>query len=114
MDRKGLQTPSGALDRHTSSTLLLNPDFDLTSFSTTALEGLPPFEETDHDDEDDTFFKTRSAKGRSLPRKGSAGGGSAGASGAGIGTGSDGGSGGSRQRSKTFDDVDMNDMTIER
>lgn len=60
MDRKGQQTPS--LDRHTASTLQLNPEFDLTSFSITALEGLPRFEETDNDD-DDTFFKTRSKKG---------------------------------------------------
>lgn len=64
----------------------MNPEFDLTSLSATAVEQLAPFEETDgSDDDDDTFFKSRSkSKIKSSTSK------------------------------KKFDDVDMNDATIER
>ena len=84
-----LKTP--AHDRHTSSTLQLNPEFDLTSFSL-AEEGDTHAlcEDTDGDDED-TFFKSR----RNM-------------------TGSSAGSRSRYDSSKKFAGVDMEDVTIER
>ena len=64
----------------------MNPEFDLTSLSATAVEHLAPFEETDgSNDDDDTFFKSRS-KSKIKPST----------------------------SKKKIDDVDMNDATIER